>query len=416
MEKICIEKAALKDRKRIFELLRQANMDAIPSPEIPEITYENYVVAKIEDHVVGFSGYKILSATEAKTELMVVDEAWRKFGIGFGMIYVLTRASKAYTVLFFLKTVGRSLRRRVRVLALEKLVRMKYLPSATYILADYDVLSHKQLDLLRRLYNGLPGKKEGRVRLLNHPGRSLNRVELLSMLYEKGLNPFRCVRADELPADLRYPVFMRRNRTHSGQVSELIPNDQRLKETVRVMVKQGCPEQEILVTEFVDTADGQGVFRKYAAFRVGGKIIPRHLFFSRHWMVNLLDPSRFNRADEEMDFLRQNPHADQLKSVFDLAGIDYGRVDYTVHQGRVVIWEINPNPMIICASNLNEPVRAEAHAFFLERFIPAMAQLEAVPNVSEMRNPLSRDCRYQIRQTFPCRTWLGMGPWLKARP
>ena len=70
---IIIEKAREEDRGRIFELLKVANMHHIPSKEMPGLTFENYFVARCDGNVVGFCGYKILSSTEAKTELMVVD-------------------------------------------------------------------------------------------------------------------------------------------------------------------------------------------------------------------------------------------------------------------------------------------------------------------------------------------------------
>jgi len=80
---IVIEKAREQDRAGIFALLEQANMHRVPSPEMPEITYENYFVARDGDNIVGFCGYKVLSPTEAKTELMVVDRNYRSHGIGY---------------------------------------------------------------------------------------------------------------------------------------------------------------------------------------------------------------------------------------------------------------------------------------------------------------------------------------------
>lgn len=77
-----IEKATEADRPRIFELLEQANMHHVPSPEMPELSYENYFVARLDGRVVGFCGYKVLSRTDAKTELMVVDDACRGLGLG----------------------------------------------------------------------------------------------------------------------------------------------------------------------------------------------------------------------------------------------------------------------------------------------------------------------------------------------
>ena len=80
---IVIEKAVEKHKPDIFRLLKQANMHDIPSEEMPGLSYENYFVAKVDNRIAGFCGYKILSPTEAKTELMVVDNKFRKLGIGF---------------------------------------------------------------------------------------------------------------------------------------------------------------------------------------------------------------------------------------------------------------------------------------------------------------------------------------------
>ena len=80
---LIIEKSRPEDRPRIFELLEQANMHNIPSPEMPEVTWENYFVAHLDGEVVGFCGYKVLSPTAAKTELMVVDRKCRGMGVGY---------------------------------------------------------------------------------------------------------------------------------------------------------------------------------------------------------------------------------------------------------------------------------------------------------------------------------------------
>ena len=85
MTNVIIEKAKQQDRAAILAILKQVNMHYIPSQEMPELTYENYFVARINGKVVGFCGYKILSKTEAKTELMAVDMSCRGKGIGYSL-------------------------------------------------------------------------------------------------------------------------------------------------------------------------------------------------------------------------------------------------------------------------------------------------------------------------------------------
>ena len=49
---------------------------------------------------------------------------------------------------------------------------------------------------------------------------------------------------------------------------------------------------------------------------------------------------------EGLQYQRENPHAAWLARVFDLAGIEYGRVDYGVAGGVPQVWEINLNATI----------------------------------------------------------------------
>jgi hypothetical protein len=49
---------------------------------------------------------------------------------------------------------------------------------------------------------------------------------------------------------------------------------------------------------------------------------------------------------EELDYVTQNPHEQQLAKIFALAQVDYGRIDYSLKDGRVQTWEINLNPTI----------------------------------------------------------------------
>ena len=46
----------------------------------------------------------------------------------------------------------------------------------------------------------------------------------------------------------------------------------------------------------------------------------------------------------EEQYAQNNLYADQVMEVFEAGGIEYGRLDYTVLDGRVIAWEINTNP------------------------------------------------------------------------
>ena len=82
MLNISIEPAGEKDIPEILEMMKTANMHNVPSPEMPELDWKCFFVARIEGKLVGAAGYKILSPTEAKTTLMTVYPEYRKHGIG----------------------------------------------------------------------------------------------------------------------------------------------------------------------------------------------------------------------------------------------------------------------------------------------------------------------------------------------
>jgi hypothetical protein len=53
------------------------------------------------------------------------------------------------------------------------------------------------------------------------------------------------------------------------------------------------------------------------------------------------------QIEEHLRYVETNPHRDQLEKVFELAGIEYGRIDYCVVDGRVQTFEINTNPTVV---------------------------------------------------------------------
>jgi hypothetical protein len=134
---------------------------------------------------------------------------------------------------------------------------------------------------------------------------------------------------------------------------------------------------ETIITEFCDTADEMGVYREYSAFIVDGQVLPRHLFFSDRWMVKdwkLADPQHLQ---EEQTYVATNPHEHQLQEIFAAASIDYGRIDYSFYGGRIQVWEINTNPMIIDSGRGGNGVRAAIHDQFAIQIRAAWERFDA---------------------------------------
>ncbi len=68
----------------ILSVLKTANMNHIPSMEVPDIDYNDFFVAVVDECVVGVAGWKIILEDQlAKTTLMVVLPDYNNCGIGY---------------------------------------------------------------------------------------------------------------------------------------------------------------------------------------------------------------------------------------------------------------------------------------------------------------------------------------------
>jgi len=190
------------------------------------------------------------------------------------------------------------------------------------------------------------------------------RLDLLRAAHEAGINEHRAWSVLDICFDtrtragvggshtvhaesLRYPVFVRHANEHLGSVSRLIASPRDLVTAVASAVANGVPRRKLAVIEFCDARDEDGLYRKYAAYAVGGRILANTVECSREWMVKfenrILDRER---ADEEIRYVATNPHEGWIREMFRLARIDYGRIDYAVVAGTLRLWEINTHPWI----------------------------------------------------------------------
>jgi hypothetical protein len=214
------------------------------------------------------------------------------------------------------------------------------------IFAGLDQATRAQRELAARVWDAHAAAAPHLPRL-NDPRRVLLRFELLHRMAEVGLNAFRVYRTDQVDEIERFPVFVRHIHRHTGPSTRLVRGHDDLRRVLKALRIRGRRLREHMIVEFCDVSDSVGLFRKYAAFRVGRHIIPSHVFASRSWALKSSDNAPTEASiHEELQFQRENPHADWLTRVFDLAGIEYGRIDYGVLDGMPQVWEINLNPTI----------------------------------------------------------------------
>jgi hypothetical protein len=261
------------------------------------------------------------------------------------VIHFLVTAAQEHSIRDYLSSRGTSLTRRIRILHYEDLPGHPRFERGTYVLSALEYLSRPMRALLTAIHGQLVDV-EG-FRFLNHPARTLGRFELLRELERSGRNPFRAVRAGGDLTCLRYPVFLRAERSHDGAVSPLLGSIREVEAAIGRALIAGRRLDDLLVVEFCDTADDRGRYRKYGAFVIGDRIVSRRFDYGRAWMLKR-EASEFSAAMglEELEYVRADPHADALREICELAAVGYGCVDYAVKDGRVVVWEINVAPRI----------------------------------------------------------------------
>ncbi|MFT3775891.1 MAG: hypothetical protein QM820_61895 [Minicystis sp.] len=290
------------------------------------------------------------------------------------MIYYVVTRRHRYTMAEYLESWGQALAPQVRVVPYGALPANRDLPAGTYVFSDLERLTPLQAPMVNALCDQLsraPG-----TRILNHPARSLRRRGLLNRLHERGQNRFNAHPPAEPGAPWRYPVFVREENDHTGSLTGLIHDAPTLKQALLILTMEGFDPRDLLVVEFCDTADKGGIYRKYSAFRIGDRIVPRHVLFSKSWMLKDVDLLEPHQIAELKDYVRENPHEQEILALFDEANIEYGRIDYALLDGAIQVWEINTNPLIARRPDAYPAFTHRFHEAFTITFNEAFAALD----------------------------------------
>ena len=316
------------------------------------------------------------------------------------MIHIIVQRAHEYTVRNFTDTWGRKLRGRIVVLNYDELPHARRLPRGTYIFADHDRLSDEQLELATVVADCL---EAAGCKVLSHPGRVLRRTPLLDTLHRAGINDFRAMKVNAgLPDDIRFPVFLRLADDHAGPKTGLLDDRAALDAAIDTSPHKGDPH--LIAVEFCDTRDdGVGPYRKYAAMRVGDRLIPRHCFASEGWVTKLndkVDDSWIEHEAAYFDQFKERYAADVMK-VFELAGIEYGRLDFAITNGRMRVWEINSNTMLVSTPDVIDARRIVRQAWSAKQIVDAITALDDTlpPDAGSVPIRLDRSLRRRAGET-----------------
>lgn len=289
------------------------------------------------------------------------------------MIHYFATGRNSSTMLSFLDSWGKELEGSVAVIPYSRrIARMDPCPGV-YVFSDLEKTSKAEVASALKLWRCL--KRRGDVLLLNHPEQALRRYDLLRLLFHKQINLFNVYRFREIDAVQRYPVFLRVENDHGGNRSPLLHSPEEVL-VARRRITNRKKRRRLLIVEFCDTVCTDGLYRKYAAFVIAGRVVPRHIFFSRDWMIKKPDITHEELVREELSYLEENPHRREILEISRLARVDYGRIDYSLIDGKLQVWEINTNPSLASGISTATPQRAEVHRRFVEGLHEAFTELE----------------------------------------
>lgn len=257
----------------------------------------------------------------------------------------------------------------------------KSLPPGTWVFCDMERLAVWELRLAGEVAR-LMREAGPRFRMLNDPARVACRYELLLRLYTDGFNRFRAWRAEDGVPAARFPVFLRLESNHGMPVSGLINTPEDLAAELAGLHGQGVSLRGLLIIEYEAEELAPGVFRKYAAYRMGDRIVADHLIHDVTWLAKYGNPKAWieERYVAERAYVNENPHAEEMMRAFEIGGIEWGRADYGVVGGKIQLWEINTNPYLPRNDETKvEPPRQEATVTSRENRLAAMMALDG-PN------------------------------------
>jgi hypothetical protein len=171
-------------------------------------------------------------------------------------------------------------------------------------------------------------------------------------------------------------VFIRKDKHQKKPETCLLPGKAELTEAVARLGGAGARSKKLMIVEFANEAFADGRYRKYGAFGVGRTCFVQHCYMSKSWYIKSHEADRTDADRAEAEHYRSaNPHARQIAEAFDLAGIDYGRMDYGLTGGRIQVYEINTNPTVISLSSVHTPNFKTNSSPFARRVEEALLKL-----------------------------------------
>ncbi len=251
------------------------------------------------------------------------------------------------------------------------------LPRGSYIFTDRERMDQWELRVYAALFRHINNAGPA-YRAINDPARMANRRSLLRALYAENCNDFNAYSLTERRLPERWPVFLRREFDHAQPLTGLLRDRSELDAAVKKLVWAGEPEDGLLVVEYCAQPVSGKLFRKLSSYRVGDQTFFYNTVHEENWLVKYGTINSATNAlyEDEQSMLHGNAYAKEISRAFDIAGIDYGRADFGLVNGRVQVYEINTNPTTRPPQDHPNPVRSETQRLAWEKYCAALNALD----------------------------------------
>jgi hypothetical protein len=172
---------------------------------------------------------------------------------------------------------------------------------------------------------------------------------------------------------------------HHAPVSGLLEDPASLNRALQDAIEGGAPRSALLIIEYAAEPVRPGLYRKLSVFRVGDRVLGYTCVHDGNWLVKYgtsgIAPA--DLYDEEYSLIAENPFGAAAKTAFDLAGIEYGRVDFGLVGGKPQFYEINSNPYVsLEAKAPNNERRSASLKLFRSNYIEAVKAIDFAPRAS----------------------------------
>lgn len=147
--------------------------------------------------------------------------------------------------------------------------------------------------------------------------------------------------------DWRFPLTVRKTGVHGGEGLEKIDDMEALIARLRKN-----PSAEHFVAQWIDFKSDDGWYRKYRVYRIGGKIVPYHLYIDSDWKIHFGARKKMTEHPEMVEeeravIMRERADLEKtfeflMDALWQATGLDYLGCDFSIlPDGTPVVFEAN---------------------------------------------------------------------------